>query len=74
MSPQPKATGMGSFYTVDFEIVLLFGMTELKAQIAWKEEVSGLHMSFDLTDIGLILRVVYREKRSGEFLKKIIVS
>ena len=45
-------------------------MTELKAQIAWKENVSGLHMLFNLIDIGLILRVVFREKRNGKFFKK----
>jgi hypothetical protein len=35
--PRAKATGGGKFYRVDYDIVLLFGMTELKAQIAWKE-------------------------------------
>jgi len=39
--PRPKTTGKGNFYRVDYDIVLLFGMTELKAQIAWKEKVSG---------------------------------
>ena len=42
--PQAKATGKGSFYRLNYEIILLFGMTELKAQIAWKENVSGLHI------------------------------
>ena len=42
--PQPKVTGKGSFYEVNYDIILLFGMTELKAQVAWKENVSGLHM------------------------------
>ena len=67
MIPRPKATGKGSFYRVDYEIVLLFGMTELKAQIAWKEKVSGLHMSFNGTDIRLSLCVVFRGKRKGKF-------
>jgi len=35
--PRPKASGQGNFYRVDYDIVLLFGMTELNAQIAWKE-------------------------------------
>jgi len=35
--PVPKAQGKGIFYRLHFDIVLLFGMTELKAQIAWKE-------------------------------------
>jgi hypothetical protein len=30
------------FYRMDFDIVLLFGLAELKAQIAWKEGVSGV--------------------------------
>jgi hypothetical protein len=57
---RPKATGKGSFYTLDYDIILLFGMTELKAQIAWEKNVSDLYVLFDPTDIGLlILRVVF---------------
>jgi hypothetical protein len=41
--PRPKASGQGNFYRVDYDIVLLFGMTELNAQIAWKENVSYLY-------------------------------
>jgi hypothetical protein len=37
---QPK--GEGNFYSVDYAIILLFGMTELKAQVAWTVNVSGL--------------------------------
>lgn len=29
----------GTYYRVDYDVVLLFGLTELKAMIAWKEEV-----------------------------------
>ena len=57
----PKVTGEGSYYSVDLEIVLLFGMTELQAQLAWKENVSCLHMFYIPIDIGLILRAVFRE-------------
>jgi len=33
-----KSPGTGKYYyRVDFEVILLFGLTELKAQIAWKE-------------------------------------
>lgn len=39
--PQRCAKGRGKnrqyFFRVDYDIVLLFGLTELKAQIAWKE-------------------------------------
>jgi hypothetical protein len=34
---EPKVKGKGTYYRVDYDIVLLFGMTELKAQVAWKE-------------------------------------
>ena len=40
--PQPKVAGQGSFYSVDCDIILLFGLTELKAQLAWQENVSRL--------------------------------
>jgi hypothetical protein len=49
--PRPKAVGKGTFYRVDYDIVLLFGMTELKALVAWKENVSCLHMLFNPTDL-----------------------
>jgi hypothetical protein len=34
-----KYSGEGHFYRCEYEIVLLFGLTELKAMIAWKENV-----------------------------------
>lgn len=38
---QPRLSGEpGMFYEIEYETVLLFGLTELKAQIAWKENVS----------------------------------
>ena len=51
LHPKPKATGKGTFYRVDYDIVLLFGMTELKALVAWKENVS--HMLFYPIDFGI---------------------
>lgn len=30
------------YYGIPFDIIVLFGQTELKAQIAWKENVSRL--------------------------------
>lgn len=36
---QPRRSSAGkTHYALEFEIILLFGLTELKAQIAWKEE------------------------------------
>ena len=49
-----KAKGEGSYYRAEIDIILLFGMTELKAQVAWKVNVSDLHILFHPTDIGLI--------------------
>ena len=67
---------------MDYDIVLLFGMTELKAQVAWKENVSLIILSypilFNLTDFCLV--VFFRELRNGEFVffykkkKRILVS
>ena len=37
------------YYRKEFDIILLFGMTELKAQLAWTENVSLL--SFYITQI-----------------------
>ncbi|KAF8161579.1 hypothetical protein B0H34DRAFT_701592 [Crassisporium funariophilum] len=37
LSPRNKPSAKGTFYRLDYEIVLLFGLTELKAQVAWKE-------------------------------------
>jgi len=37
-----KSDGSGVYYSANFDVVLLFGLTELKAQIAWDEDVSHL--------------------------------
>jgi len=36
---QRKVSGEGMYYRIDYDIVLLFGLTELKAMVAWKENV-----------------------------------
>ncbi len=40
-------TGRGGqrYYTIKFDVVLLFGLTELKAQLQWVENVSRLPTS-----------------------------
>ena len=35
-----KSDGSGMYYAAFFDIVLLFGLTEFKVQIAWDEDVS----------------------------------
>lgn len=39
-SPGGSKKKKKSYYIMEFDVVLLFGLTELKAQIAWKEGVS----------------------------------
>jgi len=42
LAARSKAKGQsGSYYRLDYELVLLFGLTEMKAQVAWKERVLG---------------------------------
>jgi hypothetical protein len=43
-----------TYFRVDYEIVLLFGLTELKAQIAWKENVRCIVLWFFLWGAALI--------------------
>ncbi|KIJ08850.1 hypothetical protein PAXINDRAFT_88270 [Paxillus involutus ATCC 200175] len=38
MSPLPSLTG-GIYYSLDIDVILLFGLTELEAQISWKHMV-----------------------------------
>jgi len=33
-----KSDGSGVYYSASFDVVLLFGLTEFKAQIAWDED------------------------------------
>lgn len=40
LTPRAKPNSTGLYYRLDYDIVLLFGLTELKAQVAWKEGVS----------------------------------
>ena len=34
-----KRGSKGKYYQIDFDVALLFGLTELKAQLIWKEKV-----------------------------------
>jgi hypothetical protein len=50
MLTQQNATGEGSFHSVHYDVILLFGKIEFNTQVAWKENVSGLHMLFNPKD------------------------
>jgi hypothetical protein len=60
LSPRSKSGG-GSFYRLDYDIVLMFGLTELKAVIAWKQNV-GLCLDFIAS-----LFIVFSGCRTTEF-------
>ena len=34
-----QAPGGGNYYCLYFDVILLFGLTELKAQIGWNDQV-----------------------------------
>ena len=39
LPPRPKYSGAGTIYYIEYDVVLLFGLTELQAMLAWKENV-----------------------------------
>ncbi len=45
LHPQRRADGT-YYYKLTFDVVMLFGMTELKAQLAWIEDVSYMNYDF----------------------------
>jgi hypothetical protein len=42
LPPLSKPSGEGIYYRIDYEVILLFGLTELQAMVAWKENVSPI--------------------------------
>jgi len=45
LSPQKNANGE-TFYKLKFDVVISFGMDDMKAQIAWREKVKFLSFLF----------------------------
>jgi hypothetical protein len=45
LSPRLRSSGQGIIYRVEYDVVLLFGLTELKAMLAWKENVRPVLVS-----------------------------
>lgn len=44
LTPRYKGKGeRGQYFRLDYDLVLLFGLTELKAQVAWKDGVRVPH-------------------------------
>ena len=46
LSPRSKSFGQGTYYLLEYEVILLFGLTELQAMVAWKENVGFLLVLF----------------------------
>jgi len=42
LSPRKSALDRSDYYVIDFEVIMLFGLTELKALISWKYKVCAL--------------------------------
>ena len=66
MQPHHLPDGGGTYYSILFYVVLLFGLTELKAQISWIDNVRfcmDLLMSFVLIQC---LSAPTRAWKSGE--------
>jgi hypothetical protein len=57
-----RGQGGALFYEQKFSVVLLFGLTELKAQLSWVEDVSA----FFALGYRLVDHICYRAKRSGK--------
>jgi len=58
----------GKFYLFHYKIVLMFGLTELKAQVAWKENVSCFLAIEHFKNVELEIPRLTRELRRGTLL------
>ena len=69
--PRYKGNGeRGQYFRLDYDLVLLFGLTELKAQVAWKEGVRVVHPLLDFIFLRLTFDFVFflcgRALRNGK--------
>ena len=48
LPPLTKSSGEGIYYRIDYDVILLFGLTELEAMVAWKENVSRVLVLFPI--------------------------
>ncbi|KAI6108534.1 hypothetical protein EV401DRAFT_2076832 [Pisolithus croceorrhizus] len=49
LQPRQRPDGLGVYYTIDFDVVMLFDLMELKAQISWKE--NGVEVRNSVTTV-----------------------
>ena len=55
----PKRSGPGVYYEVYYEIVMLFGGTEIEAQLCWNENVRSIIFENCLLRLRLIMPIAY---------------
>ena len=79
LSPRSKSSGKGTYYHLDCDIILLFGLTELEAMVAWKEEVGPLLVLFHIclftkccqgVERGSAARIIYDPDPGDDHIKK----
>jgi hypothetical protein len=59
LRPRKSSLDRSDYYTIDFEVIMLFGLTELKALVSWKYEVvllsSLIHPVYVVQGVGRFL-------------------
>ena len=45
----------GNYYRIDYDLVFLFGWTNLKVQLAWKENVSSISLHLLLAEAHMVV-------------------
>jgi len=71
LSPRRKSSGKGTYYCLEYDIILLFGLTELEAMVAWKEEVGPLLVLFLTSLFRNFLRVLNGGVQLGLYMIQI---
>ena len=68
LTPRYKRNGeRRQYFSLDFDLILLFGSTELKAQVAWREGVRVLHFLYSpCLMLTFVLFFCGRTLRSGK--------
>ena len=69
LTPRYKGKGeRGQYFRLDYDLVLLFGLTELKAQVAWREGVRAFrffHSPWLMLTFGFVI-LCCRALRNGK--------
>lgn len=70
--PETRKVNGKTVYRIDLELILLFGLTEMQAQVAWKEKVRVRSFYvLTLTGSEYLFLVFFRVLRSGETFREL---